>query len=94
MTATSVSVDVDGTTLTETTDYVLNKQLGRVKLLTQYSADEVITIEWDIVTTLSAQAALKQALLDLITYRFYNRGVSDMPLLVQNVLNQYRVFNV
>ena len=94
ITVSAVTVDVDGTALTETTDYVLNKQLGRVKLLTQYSADEVITIEWDIVTTLSAQAALKQALLDLITYRFYNRGVSDMPLLVQNVLNQYRVFNV
>lgn len=94
ITVSAVAVDVDGTALTETTDYILNKQLGRVKLLTQYSADEVITIEWDIVPTLSAQAALKQATLDLITYRFYNRGASDMPLLVQQVLNQYRVFCV
>ena len=31
---------------------------------------KAITIEWDIVPTLSAQAALKQATLDLITYRF------------------------
>jgi len=92
ITVSAVTVDVDGTALTQTTDYVINKQLGRVKLLTQYSADEVITIEWDIVPTLSAQAALKQATLDLITYRFYNRGASDMPLLVQKVLNQYRVF--
>lgn len=94
ITVSAVTVDVNGTALTETTNYVLNKQLGRVKLLTQYSADEVITIEWDIVPTLSAQAALKQATLDLITYRFYNRGASDMPLLVQQVLNQYRVFCV
>jgi len=94
ITVDAVAVDVDGTVLTETTDYIVNKQLGRVKLLTQYSADEVITIEWDIVPTLSAQAALKQATLDLITYRFYNRGASDMPLLVQQVLNQYRVFCV
>lgn len=94
ITVDAVTVDVDGTVLTETTDYIVNKQIGRVKLLSQYSADEVITIEWDIVPTLSAQAALKQATLDLITYRFYNRGVSDMPLLVQQVLNQYRVFNV
>ena len=94
ITVSAVAVDVNGTALTETTNYVINKQLGRVKLLTQYSADEVITIEWDIVPTLSAQAALKQATLDLITYRFYNRGASDMPLLVQQVLNQYRVFCV
>ena len=94
ITVSAVAVDVDGTELTETTDYVLNKQLGRVKLLTQYSADEVITIEWDIVPTLSAQAALKQATLDLITYRFYNRGTSDMPNLVKEAINKYRVFNV
>ena len=94
ITVSAVTVDVDGTALTQTTDYIVNKQLGRVKLLTQYSADEVITIEWDIVPTLSAQAALKQATLDLVTYRFYNRGASDMPLLVQKVLNQYRVFCV
>lgn len=94
ITVSAVAVDVDGTALTETTDYILNKQLGRVKLLTQYSADEVITIEWDIVPTLSAQAALKQATLDLITYRFYNRGTYDLPQNVRTVLDQYRVFNV
>ena len=94
ITVSAVTVDVDGTALTQTTDYVINKQLGRVKLLTQYSADEVITIEWDIVPTLSAQAALKQATLDLITYRFYNRGTYDLPQNVRTVLDQYRVFNV
>ena len=39
-------------------------------------------------------SALKQALLDLVTYRFYNRGTSDMPNLVREVINKYRVFNV
>jgi hypothetical protein len=39
-------------------------------------------------------APLKQALLDLVTYRFYNRGTYDLPQNVRTVLDQYRVFNV
>ena len=34
MTATAVSVDVDGTTLTEDTDYLFNPNTGRLKLKT------------------------------------------------------------
>ena len=94
MTATSVSVDVDGTTLTVDTDYLFNSNTGRLKLKNEYGSDSEITITWTVQTTLSAQSALKQALLDLVTYRFYNRGTSDMPNLVREVINKYRVFNV
>ena len=94
MTATAVSVDVDGTTLTEDTDYLFNSNTGRLKLKNEYGTDSEITITWTVQTTLSAQSALKQALLDLVTYRFYNRGTSDMPNLVKEAINKYRVFNV
>ena len=94
MTATSVSVDVDGTTLTVDTDYLFNSNTGRLKLKNEYGSDSEITITWTVQTTLSAQSALKQALLDLVTYRFYNRGTYDLPQNVRTVLDQYRVFNV
>lgn len=94
MTTTAVSVDVDGTILTEDTDYLFNSNTGRLKLKNEYGTDSEITITWTVQTTLSAQSALKQALLDLVTYRFYNRGTSDMPNLVKEAINKYRVFNV
>ena len=94
MTATSVSVDVDGTTLTVDTDYLFNSNTGRLKLKNEYGSDSEITITWTVQTTLSAQSALKQALLDLVTYRFYNRGTYDLPQNVRTVLDQYRVLNV
>ena len=90
----SVSVDVDGTTLTVDTDYLFNSNTGRLKLKNEYGSDSEITITWTVQTTLSAQSALKQALLDLVTYRFYNRGTYDLPQNVRTVLDQYRVFNV
>lgn len=91
ITATSVSVTVDGEV---TTDYVYNSNTGRLRLNSAYYGDEVIVIEWTVATVLSSLAPLKQSLLDLVTYRFFNRGATDIPALVMTVLNQYRVFNV
>ena len=94
----SPRIAVNGATVTVDdvayTDFALDKSKGRVRLNTQYYGDEVILIEWDIVTNNTSFAALKQALLDLITYRFYNRGLYDMPDNVKTILNMYRIFNL
>lgn len=94
----SPRIAVNGATVTiddvAYTDFALDKSKGRVRLNTQYYGDEVILIEWDIVTNNTSFAALKQALLDLITYRFYNRGLYDMPDNVKTILNMYRIFNL
>ncbi len=90
--ASSVVVTVDGDTIT---DYLFNEVTGCLRLNYDYSNDELIVIEWTMVTALSSLAPLTQALKDLVTYRFYNRGSYDyLPAHVVSVLNQYRVFNV
>jgi len=89
--ASSVVVTVDGDTIT---DYLFNEVTGCLRLNYDYSNDELIVIEWTMATALSSLAPLTQALKDLVTYRFYNRGSYDLPANVVSVLNQYRVFNV
>ena len=89
VTASSVTITIDDEAYT---DYTLTN--GRLRLCSQYYGGEEIIINWSIVTSLESLAPLKQALLDLITYRFYNRGSYDLPAHVVSVLNQYRVFNV
>ena len=91
ITASSVVVTVDGDTIT---DYLFNEVTGCLRLNYDYSNDELIVIEWTMATALSSLAPLKQALLDLITYRFYNRGLYDMPDNVKTILNMYRIFNL
>lgn len=91
ITASSVAVTVDGDTIT---DYLFNEVTGCLRLNYDYSNDELIVIEWTMATALSSLAPLKQALLDLITYRFYNRGLYDMPDNVKTILNMYRIFNL
>ncbi len=91
ITASSVAVTVDGDTIT---DYLFNEVTGCLRLNYDYSNDELIVIEWTMATALSSLAPLKQALLDLITYRFYNRGLYDMPDNVKTILNTYRIFNL
>ena len=89
--ASSVTVTVDEESYT---DYVFNAQTGRLKLNSELVIDSEITITWTCTTMLYSLAPLKQALLDLVTYRFYNRGTYDLPQNVRTVLDQYRVFNV
>ncbi len=89
--ASSVVVTVDGDTIT---GYLFNEITGCLRLNTDYAGDELIVIEWSIETALFSLAPLTQALKDLVTYRFYNRGSYDLPAHVVSVLNQYRVFNV
>jgi len=89
ITASSVTITIDDEAYT---DYTLTN--GRLRLGSQYYGGEEIVINWSIVTSLESLAPLKQALLDLITYRFYNRGAYDMPQNIKTVFEQYRVFNV
>lgn len=94
----SPRIAVNGATITiddaAYTDFSLDKSKGSVRLNTQYYGDEVILIEWNIVTNNSSFLALKQSLLDLITYRFYNRGTYNLPDNVRTVLDQFRVYNI
>jgi hypothetical protein len=76
------------------TDFTFNEITGRLKINNEYSSSNEIIITWNCTTMLYSLASLKQALLDLVTYRFYNRGSYDLPAHVVSVLNQYRVFNV
>lgn len=89
--ASSVVVTVDGDTIT---DYLFNEVTGCLRLNYDYSNDELIVIEWTMATALSSLAPLTQALKDLVTYRFYNRGLYDMPDNVKTILNMYRIFNL
>lgn len=91
MKASSLTFTVDNVA---NTDYVFNVDTGKLRLNNAYVGDESLVITWTIGTTLSSLAPLLQALLDLVTYRFFNRGVSDMPQVVSSVLSQYRIYNV
>ena len=76
------------------TDFTFNEITGRLKINNEYSSSNEISITWTCTTMLYSLAPLKQSLLDLVTYRFYNRGTYDLPQNVRTVLDQYRVFNV
>jgi len=73
---------------------VYNRTTGRVKLNSQFYANDELVITWNVETQTESFTPLKQALLDLITYRFYNRGLYDMPDNVKTILNMYRIFNL
>ena len=89
--ASSVTVTIDDEAYT---DFTFNEITGRLKINNEYRSSNEISITWTCTTMLYSLAPLKQALLDLITYRFYNRGTYDLPQNVRTVLDQYRVFNV
>jgi len=87
----SVEITIDDDAYT---DFVYNRTTGRVKLNSQFYANDELVITWNVETQTESFTPLKQALLDLITYRFYNRGLYDMPDNVKTILNMYRIFNL
>ncbi len=89
--AGTIAITLDGDNYT---GYAYNRVSGRLRLNSNYYADNELVITWTVTTLTESFAPLKQALLDLITYRFYNRGTYDLPQNVKTVLDQYRVFNV
>jgi len=89
--ADSVEITIDDEAYT---DFVYNRTTGRVKLNSQFYANDELVITWNVETQTESFTPLKQALLDLITYRFYNRGLYDMPDNVKTILNMYRIFNL
>ena len=89
--ADSVEITIDDDAYT---DFVYNRTTGRVKLNSQFYANDELVITWNVETQTESFTPLKQALLDLITYRFYNRGLYDMPDNVKTILNMYRIFNL
>ena len=89
--ADSVEIKIDDEAYT---DFVYNRTTGRVKLNSQFYANDELVITWNVETQTESFTPLKQALLDLITYRFYNRGLYDMPDNVKTILNMYRIFNL
>ena len=89
---TAVSMTVDAVA---TTDFKFNQATGRVKAgQAIYGADIVVTYT---STVTALQPVLKTALLDLISYRFYNRGNAEsmqMPMDIKNRIQHMRAISV
>ena len=89
---TAVSITVVGAAYT---DFKFNQATGRVKAgQAIYNADIVITYT---STVTALQPVLKTALLDLISYRFYNRGNAEsmqMPMDIKNRIQHMRAISV
>ena len=89
---TAVSITVDAVV---NTDFKFNQATGRVKTDQPiYNADIVVTYT---STVTALQPVLKTALLDLISYRFYNRGNAEsmqMPMDIKNRIQHMRAISV
>jgi hypothetical protein len=89
---TAVTMTVNGNQYTE---FKFNQATGRVKTAQPiYDADIVVTYT-NTVTAL--QPVLKTALLDLISYRFYNRGNAEamqMPMDIKNRIQHMRAISI
>ena len=87
---TAVSITVDAVA---TTDFKFNQATGRVS--SNWVLRDVVLTYTSTVTAL--QPVLKTALLDLISYRFYNRGNAEsmqMPMDIKNRIQHMRAISV
>lgn len=89
---TAVSMTVVGAAYT---DFKFNQATGRVKIDQPIYNADIVVIYTSTVTAL--QPVLKTALLDLISYRFDNRGNAEsmqMPMDIKNRIQHMRVISV
>ena len=89
---TAVSITVDAVVNTE---FKFNQATGRVKPDQQIYGADIVVIYTSTVTAL--QPVLKTALLDLISYRFDNRGNAEamqMPMDIKNHIQHMRAVSI
>ena len=89
---TAVSITVDAVA---TTEFKFNQATGRVKTDQPIYNADIVVIYTSTVTAL--QPVLKTALLDLISYRFYNRGNAEsmqMPMDIKNRIQHMRAISI
>lgn len=89
---TAVSITVDTVADTE---FKFNQATGRVKSDREiYNSDIVVTYT---STVTALQPILRSALLDLISYRFYNRGNAEsmqLPMDIKNRIQHMRAISI